>query len=684
MFRQGVRPDDYTFPCVLNVCAHNMEVQKGMEIHGVLFKTGIDFNVFVGNALMLFYGNCGNLRDARRVFDEMVERDVVSWNTLIGVSSINGFHTAGLELFSAMNLMAGFKPNVVTVVTVLPACAEIGDEVMAMQVHCYVVKVGLNCHVTIGNALIDVYGKCRNMEATKQAFDEMVCRSEVSWNSIISSLSFMWSNEDALNMFRHMIDSGMKPGCVAISSMLPVVVELKFFKLGKEIHAFCLRMHIQTDVFVANSLIDMYAKSGSSIQASNVFHHMGERNVVSWNTMVANFAQNRLEFAAMELTRQMQAHGEIPNAVTFANVLPACARIGYLCPGKQIHAKTICMGFSSDLFVSNALTDMYVKCGSLDLARAVFDISLRDEVSYNILILGYSQTSVAAESLSLFSEMARNGMKHDIVSLMGVISACASLTATKQGTMIHGLLVRKHFHSHLFVANSLLDFYTKCGRIDLAHRIFDRIPKKDAASWNTMILGYGLLGQLDIAINLFEAMKVDGVHYDSVSYIAILSACSHGGLLEKGRKYFADMQAQNIEPMHMHYTCMVDLLARAGLLEEATELVKSLPIIPDANIWGALLGACRIYGNIELARWASDHLFKLKPQHSGYYLLLANMYAEAGEWDESNKIRRLMKTRSAKKNPGCSWLRIDNEVHAFVSGERIKKLDPGLWIAESN
>ncbi|KAL3580199.1 hypothetical protein D5086_018034 [Populus alba] len=473
MVKMGVRLDDHTFPFVLKACADNLSVQKGREIHGAVFKLGFDSDVFVGNTLLLFYGNCGGLKDVKRVFDEMLERDVVSWNSVIGVFSVHGFYAEAIHLFCEMNLRPGFRPNMVSVVSVLPVCAGLEDGVMGRQIHCYAVKTGLDSQVTVGNALVDVYGKC--------------------------GLAYLERNQDALEMFRLMIDGGVKP-----------------------------------------------------------------------------------------------------NSVTFSRS-------------------------SVDLFVSNALTDMYAKC---------------DEVSYNILIIGYSQTTDCSESLSLFLEMGIKGIKLDVVSYMGVISACANLAALKQGKEVHGLAVRKHLHTHLFIANALLDFYIKCGRIDLAGKVFRQIASRDTASWNSMILGYGMLGELTIAINLFEAMKENGVEYDSVSYIAVLSACSHGGLVEEGKKYFEHMQVQNIKPTQMHYACMVDLLGRAGLIEEAVKLIESLPIEPDTNVWGALLGACRIHGNIELAHWAAEHLFKLKPQHSGYYSVLSNMYAEAGKWDEANQSAR--------------------------------------------
>ncbi|RYR24681.1 hypothetical protein Ahy_B02g058198 [Arachis hypogaea] len=503
MICAGVRPDDHTFPFVLKCCSDFERVEKGKEVHGFVFKLGFDNDVFVGNTLLMFYGNCGFFADAKKVFDEMPERDKVSWNTVIGLCSMNGFYNKALWFFREMVAeSSGFKPDLVTVISVLPICAETEDEVMARLVHCYALKVGLvGCHVKIGNALVDAYGKCGNEKASKRVFYEMDKRNIISWNAVMTSFSYRGLYKDAFNVFRLMIDAGMLPNSVTVSSMLPVLTALGLFKLGREVHGLSLKVGME-DIFIANSLIDMYAKSGYSGVASAVFNKMIDRNIVSWNAMVANLAQNRLEFAAIELVRRMQANGEIPNTVTFTNVLSACGRLGFLHVGKEIHAKIIRMRWFSDLFVSNALTDMYSKCGHLHLARNIFNIAIKDEVSYNMLIMGYSQTSDCLESLNLFSEMILSGMVPDIVSFMGAISACANLASMKQGKEIHGLLVRQHFYRHLFVANSLLDLYTKCGRIDLASKVFDCIEYKDTTSWNTMILGYGMLGELDTAINL--------------------------------------------------------------------------------------------------------------------------------------------------------------------------------------
>ncbi|KAJ6831910.1 pentatricopeptide repeat-containing protein-like [Iris pallida] len=684
MLRLSVPPDHRTFPFALTACSADPALLslKGLELHASLLKLGFASDVFVSNTLLSFYASIADLPSVCKVFDEMPHRDVVSWNSAISASSLNARSSDSLRWFAGL-LGSGFAPNSVSLVSVLPSVAVIGDAGFGEGVHGYAVKSGLGSHVSVGNALVDMYGKCGDWGASVRMFREMPERNDVSWNSVIGGLVHAGYSADSVRVFRDMMDGGVKPNSVTVSSLLPALVELGCFELGREVHGRCVRTGMDSDVFVANSLLYMYAKSGCLKKASSVFFGMERRNEVSWNAMIANFTQNGAEFEAVRLVIDMQASGERPNAVTFTNVLPACARMGSLEKGKEMHAMSIRDGSYLDLFVSNALIDMYAKCGRLKFARSVFEVSERDQVSYNTLIVGYSQSAQCAEALVLFTEMEPAGLERDVVSFMGVLSACSNLSALKQGKEIHCLSVRKLFNAHLFVANALLDLYTKCGRIDLARKIFDRIPNRDVASWNSMILGYGMQGELEAALNLFDTMGDDGVRCDHVSYIAILSICSHGGLVERGRSYFEKMLAQNIRPTQMHYANMVDLLGRAGLLKEAADFIKEMPFEADSNVWGALLGACRVHGNVELGRWAAEHLFELKPGHCGYYSLLSNMYAEAGRWEEANEIRELMKSRRVRKNPGCSWVHNGNGMHAFIVGERIEAIEPELSYAES-
>ncbi|XP_047333396.1 pentatricopeptide repeat-containing protein At4g14170-like [Impatiens glandulifera] len=666
MILSGIRPDDHTFPFVLKLCSDNSQIRKGLEVHCSSLKLGLYLDVFVGNTLLQFYGSYGDLRSAHMVFDEMLDRDIVSWNTGIGILSFNGCYEEAVDMFWKMVSGSGLLPNVATIVTILPVSASLKDEILTSEIHGYVLKLGLDCQATVGNALIDSYGKCGNLNCLERIFNEMVEKTQVSWNAAITSFAYWKNGKAALFMLRSMIDAGIRPNAITVSSILPVMIELDFLILGKELHAFILKLNLDSDIFVVNSLIDIYAKLGHSSRASNVFHYSNSRNVVYWNAMIANFALNGPQATAVSLVSQMQDQGEDPNSITLINVLPACAELGYLGIGKEIHAWSIRLGWMDDLFVSNAIIDMYAKCQSLDYARRVFDNNLiKDEVSYNILILGYSSTIDCLTSLSLFTEMGLVGMTYDAVSFIGVLSACANLAVIKHGKEVHCFLIKHNFHNHVFICNSLLDLYSKTGRIDLAQTVFDRMTVRNVASWNIMVLGYGMFGYLETAIDLFESMRDDsnhGMRYDSVSYVTILSVCSHGGLVEKGRGYFDELCSSDIPVEQMHYACMVDILGRAGLLEEARELILKLHIEPDLNVWGALLGACRVYGNLEMGCWVAENMVKLRPNHSGYYVLLSNMYAEAERWDEANRVRRLMKLHVKQKNAGCSRIQVSEQV----------------------
>ncbi|KAG8050997.1 hypothetical protein GUJ93_ZPchr0009g529 [Zizania palustris] len=674
MIRSAVGPDDRTFPFALHatstaaVAEAGIYQDKGVELHAAALRRGHLADVFTGNTLVTFYAACGRARDVCRMFDEMPARDVVSWNSIVSALLANGmFDDAKRALVGMMR--SGVPVNVASLVSVVPACGAEQEERFGLSVHALVMKYGLNTMVNLGNALVDMYGKFGDVEASMQLFDGMLQQNEVSWNSAIGCFLNAGLYSDVLRMFREMSEHDVTPGSITLSSLLPALVELGSFDLGREVHGYSIKRAMDLDIFVANSLVDMYAKFGSLEKASIVFEKIKDRNVVSWNAMIANLVQNEAGTEAFRFVTEMQKCGECPNSITLVNVLPACARMASLKTGKQIHAWSIRRGLMFDLFVSNALIDMYSKCGQLNLARNIFERSENDDVSYNTLILGYAQSPWCFESLLLFEKMGCAGIEYDVVSFMGALSACANLSVFKHGKEIHGVLVRRLLSGHPFLANSLLDLYTKGGMLVTASKIFDRITEKDVASWNIMILGYGMHGQIDVAFELFDLMKGDGVDYDHASYIAVLSVCSHGGLVERGKKYFSQMLAQNIEPQQTHYACMVDLLGRAGQLSESAEIIRDMPFHANSDVWGALLGACRIHGNIELAQWAAEHLFELKPEHSGYYTLLMNMYAEAGRWNEASKIRELMKSMKVQKNPAYSWVQAGNKLRAFLVGD---------------
>lgn len=503
---------------------------------------------------------------------------------------------------------------------------------------------------------------------------------------------------------------------------------------GKRVHVHMKHSGKKPTAFVSNHLVNMYARCGRLQDARHVFDKMPERNVFSWNTMISGYVKcGRLESArdlfdkmrnrdtvtwntmiaalvqrnqyseVFKLFYQMQREGIEMSHFSLTNVLSACARSLALEQGKQIHGCSIKAGLLSHLYVASALVDTYAKCGLIEDARLVFNKMLtrdvlswttmisgyakcgnvesgrelfdimpeRNMVSWTAMIGGYSQLGYGEEALELFYEMQVEGMKPDQFTFGSVLKACAGLAAPKQGKKVHAQLVKVGLESNIFVASALADMYAKCGIIEDSRHVFDKMPKLDVVAWNTMIAGYAQHGFGKDAIKLFEEMLQAGMKPDDVTFIVVLSACSHAGLVYEGRKYFDSMARDYcITPKEDHYACLIDLLGRAGQLDEAMDCITNMPFKPNANVWNALLGACRLHGNLELGIHAAERLLELEPQASATYILLSNIYAAVGRWDDAARVRKLMKDRGVKKEPGLSWIEVKNKMHKFIAEDR--------------
>eukprot|EP01018_Ginkgo_biloba_P007785 Gb_19828 [translate_table: standard] len=440
----------------------------------------------------------------------------------------------------------------------------------------------------------------------------------------------------------------------------------------KQMHAHMLRSGTDQNVFLGTKLVTMYAKNGNLVDARLVFDHMPERNVFSWNTMIGGYARDGHCEETLRMYFEMRRAGIQPDNFTFPFVLKACTSLSALQGGRDIHHHIVRTGFESDVFVGACLVDMYAKCGSIEDARQVFDkMSRRDVVSWTVMIGGYVQNGRAHEALTLFHEMQLSGMTPDKVTMVSMISACAHLGALQQGKWIHDCVSRSGFESDIIVGSALIDMYCKCGSVDIARQVFDKMSKRNVVSWSAMIAGYGMHGHGEDALALFNQMQETDMKPNHITFVSVLSACSHAGLVEEGWRYFNCMDRDYcITPGVKHYTCMVDLLGRAGHLEEAQNFIKKMPLPPDAGVWGALLGACRIHCNIELGEDVAERLFKLEPENAGYYVLLSNIYAAAGRWNDIAKVRAMMTDRGLKKTPGRSWIEVNDKVHTFRVGDK--------------
>ncbi|XP_058102787.1 pentatricopeptide repeat-containing protein At4g38010-like isoform X3 [Magnolia sinica] len=469
-----------------------------------------------------------------------------------------------------------------------------------------------------------------------------------SYNSIIRSLAAGPTPHLSISLYNHMRRNSVSPDNYTFPFVLKSCARLLFYQKGRELHAVSLKLGFEYDVFVQNSLIYMYSICGEIETACRVFDFMPiwVRDVVSWNSLISGYVQRGHCGNALDVFVKMLGVVEgfvRPNEVTAVSVLAACSRVGGIELGRRIHAFVVGSGFLLDVFLGSSLIDMYVKCGHVDDARLVFDgMPERNVVCWTSMISGYAQSGRFREAIELFRVMLVVGVEVDGATVACVASACAHLGALDHGRWVHAYCDRNGVEMNVTVKNALIDMYSKCGDIGEARRIFDRLFRRDVFSWTVMISGLAMNGMSDEALDLFSQMRLLGdVRPNEVTFLGVLSACSHGGLVDEGYHHFNCMKKiYNLTPQIEHYGCVVDLLGRANLLVEAENFIKNMPIEPDAVIWRSLLFACRSNRNIELAEFAVKHILELEPGRCGVHVLLSNIYAASLRWNDVKRVRK--------------------------------------------
>ncbi|XP_030504467.2 pentatricopeptide repeat-containing protein At5g16860 [Cannabis sativa] len=621
MHRLGWRPDHYTFPFVLKACGELSSFRLGASVHAVVCSSGFNGNVFVCNALVTMYGRCSALGNAQKMFDEVFNRgigDVVSWNSIVSAYSQNGESKNALNMFGRMMKDLSARPNAFSLVNILPVCGSMGLSMWGKEVHGFAVRNGFNEDVYVGNAIVDMYSKCELMDEADKVFGQMKVRDVVSWNAMVTAYSHVGRFEDAIGLFEKM----------------------------------------------SNEKIEL--------------------NVVTWSAVIAGFAQRGLGYEALNVFRQMLGCGIDPNVVTLVSLLSGCASAGALLQGKEAHCYAIkCVlnqdmkDQEEDLMIINGLIDMYAKCKGLKMARKMFDLiepKEKNVVSWTVMIGGYAQHGEANDALLLFHQMLgqHNYQRPNAFTMSCALMACAHLGALRFGKEIHAYVIRnEHDSTTPFVSNCLIDMYCKSGDIGDAQVVFNKMKLKNFVSWTSLMAGYGMHGHGKEALQVFDDMRKVGMVPDGVTFVVLLYACSHSGLIDEGIRYFSDMTKDyGVTPTAEHYACMVDLLGRAGRLCEALKLISDMPMEPTPIVWFSLLSGCRIHGNVEVGEYAANRLSKLDLQNDGSYTLLSNMYANANRWKDVARIRYMMKHTGIKKRPGCSWVQGKEGTTTFFVGDR--------------
>ncbi|XP_077211176.1 pentatricopeptide repeat (PPR) superfamily protein [Tasmannia lanceolata] len=438
----------------------------------------------------------------------------------------------------------------------------------------------------------------------------------------------------------------------------------------RHLHARLLINGLYNNIILSSKLLLMYSKHHKLLPDSlSVFLHMPNKNIYSWNIMIGEFSRAGLAQKSLELFYQMRVFGLGPDVFTLPLILRACASLGEFRLGFSVHGFCVKVGVGKNVFVGSAMVYFYVGMGKFFYARQVFDeMTERDGVLWTAMLAGYAQSGEPLLGLEVFREMVGEGIELDVVVMVSLLLGLGQLGWSRYGRSVHGWCVRRCLGLGLSLGNALVDMYVKCGLFGFARRVFDNMPERDVISWSAMILGHGLNGRVAVALGLFERMRLEGVKPNSVTFLGVLSACSHAGMVEDAWKFFNMMKDYEVVPELKHYACMVDVLGRAGLLVEAERFVKEMPIKPDGAVWGALLGGCRVHGNVVVGERIASRLLRLEPERSGYYVLLANIYAAAGRFDDAEKVWDFMRKRNVGKVPGHSLIELDGNEMFLGSG----------------
>ncbi|KAK7341027.1 hypothetical protein VNO80_23951 [Phaseolus coccineus] len=672
MTKHGVKSSRSTLASVLSAIASLASLHHGFLVHALAIKQGFDSSIYVASSLINMYGKCAMLDAARQVFDAISHKNMIVWNTMLGVYSQNGYLSNVMELFSDMTI-CGVHLDEFTYTSILSSCASFEYLGIGRQLHSTIIKKRFTSNLFVNNALIDMYAKAGALaEATKQ-FELMTYRDHISWNAIIVGYVQEEEEAGAFSLFQRMNLDGFVPDEVSLASILSACGNIKVLEVGQQLHCLSVKLGLETKLFAGSSLIDMYSKCGDIEDARKIYSSMPEWSVVSFNALIAGYAPKDTK-VAISLLHEMQILGLKPSEITFVSLIDVCKGSAKVLLGMQIHCVIVKRGLlCGSEFLGTSLLGMYTDSERLADASIIFSefSDLKSIVMWTALISGHTQNECSDVALNLYQEMRGNDILPDQATFVTVLRASALLSSLRDGREIHSLIFHTGFDLDELTGSALVDMYAKCGDVKSAVQVFDELTiKKDVISWNSMIVGFAKNGYVESALKVFNEMAQSCITPDDVTFLGVLTACSHAGWVYEGRQIFYIMvNYYGIEPRVDHYACMVDLLGRWGFLKEAEEFIDKLEVEPNAMIWANFLGACRIHGDEKRGQRAAKKLIELEPRNSSPYVLLSNMYAASGLWDEARSLRRTMIQKDIKKMPGCSWIVVGQKTNLFVAGD---------------
>ncbi|XP_038708422.1 pentatricopeptide repeat-containing protein At3g49170, chloroplastic [Tripterygium wilfordii] len=678
---QGTHPDLITYSLLLKSCIRSSAFRLGKLVHTKLMLSGIDPDSVLLNSLITLYSKSGDVAKAQDIFESMGDkRDLVSFSAMISGFANNGREIEAICTFLDM-IGLGFDPNEYCFAAVIRACSSTDRESFSIGKTIFgsVLKSGyFEADVNVGCALIDLFVKgAGDLELAYKVFEKMPERNVVTWTLMITRFAQMGFPSDAIDLFLDMVLGGCQPDRFTLSGVISGCSELGLLTLGQQLHCWVIKFGLALDVSIGCSLVDMYSKcaaDGSVANSRKVFDRMPDHNVMSWTAIISGYVQHGgCDMEAIKLFFEMIQGQVAPNQFTFSSILKACGNISNPYLGEQVYALAVKRGLASINFLGNSVISMYCRCNWMQSARKAFDVLLeKNLVSYNTIVDAYAKSSNSDEAFELFQEIEETGIGVDVFTLASLLSGASNIGAVGKGEQIHARVLKSGFQSDLHVCNALISMYSRCGNIEAAFLVFEDVEYPNVISWTSMITGFAKHGFATRALELFFKMIKASVKPNEVTYIAVLSACSHAGLISEGWKHFKSMHREHgIIPRMEHYACMVDLLGRSGSLVEALEFINSMPFTAGALVWRTFLGACRIHGDRELGEHAAKMILEQDPHDPSAYVLLSNLYASAGKWEHVAEIRKSMKERKLNKEAGCSWIEVANKVHKFYVGDTL-------------
>lgn len=673
-------PRDRNF--LLNLIKQGTSLSHLDQIHAqVIHNNVVQDNIIITKLIQKLLDVKANVQ-AKLIFAKVESPDLFLYNVLIKGLRASPFDS--LHLYKSLLRKTGFGPDNFTYSFIIAGFSgfpsSLSEKVGAL-LHGHSLVSGFGSDVFVGSALVDMYTSFSKIKHAHKVFDRIPQPDTVLWNTILSGLVKNCCFHESLRVFHDMVGRTTRFDSTTLAVVLSSIAELQDMRAGMMVQALAMKVGCHFDQHVLTCLVSLYSKCGDILTARLLFGLIRNPDLVAYNAMISGYSCNNEAELSLQLFHELRLSGYKVSSSTIVGLVPVFYPFGRLDFTRCIHGFCVKSGFITNHSVSTALTTFYTRLNELEFARNIFNETIEKPLaSWNAMISGYTQNGETEKAVSLFQEMQKLDIHPNPVTITSILSACAQLGSLALGKWVHGLVKDEGFESNIYVSTALIDMYMKCGSVDEARSLFDSMGEKNIVTWNAMISGFGLHGHGNEALKLYQEMLISGINPTGVTFLSTLYACSHAGLVHEGERIFHSMVYDHeFEPKNEHYACMVDILGRAGRLEDAMEFINRMPIEPGPAEWGALLGACMIHKDTNMARLASKRLFDLDPKNVGYHVLLSNIYSTNNDYSEAESLRRVVKRKNLAKIPGCTLIEVKGRPHVFTSSDRSHPMSEAIY-----